>query len=52
LRKDRLPTPVFMGFSSVSDFKEYPCNAGDPDSISGLGRLLTELSNQAQQMLI
>ena len=37
-RKDRLPTPVFLGFSSGSAGKESACNAGDLASIPGLGR--------------
>ena len=27
--RDRLPTPVFMGFPGGSDGKESTCNAGD-----------------------
>ena len=30
--------PVFMGFPGGSDGKESACNAGDLDSIPGLGR--------------
>ena len=37
LEKDRLPTPVFLGFSGGSAGKESSCNAGDPGSIPGLG---------------
>ena len=37
-RRDRLPTPVFMGFSGGSDGKESTCNAGDLGLIPGLGR--------------
>ena len=33
-----LPTPVFWGFPGGLDDKESACNAGDLDSISGLGR--------------
>ena len=36
-RKDRLPTPVFLGFPCVSAGKESTCNAGDLGLISGLG---------------
>ena len=36
-RRDRLPTPVFLGFPSGSDGKESACNAGDPSSIPGSG---------------
>ena len=37
-RRDRLPTPVFLGFPCGSAGKESPCNAGNPGSIPGLGR--------------
>ena len=37
-RRDRLPTPVFWGFPCGSAGKESTCNAGDVDSIPGLGR--------------
>ena len=37
-RRDRLPTPVFLGFPGGSAGNESPCSAGDPGSISGLGR--------------
>ena len=37
-RSDRLPTPVFLGFPCGSAGKESACNAGDLDSIPGLGR--------------
>ena len=37
-RRDRLPTPVFLGFPGGSAGKEYACNAGDLGSIPGLGR--------------
>ena len=37
-RRDRLPTPVFLGFPCCSAGKEFPCKAGDLDSIPGLGR--------------
>ena len=37
-RKDRLPTPVFLGFLCGSAGKEFACNAGGLDSIPGLGR--------------
>ena len=36
-RRDRLPTLVFLGFPFGSTGKESTCNAGDPDSIPGLG---------------
>ena len=37
-RKDRLSTPVFLGFPHGSDGKESTCNAGELGSIPGLGR--------------
>ena len=36
-RRDRLPTPVFLGLLCGSAGKESACNAGDLDSILGLG---------------
>ena len=38
LERDRLPTPVFLGFPSGSAGKESACNAGDLGSVSVLGR--------------
>ena len=38
-RRDRLPTPVFLGFPCGSADKESACNAGDLGLIPGLGRL-------------
>ena len=37
-RRDRLPTPVFLGFSCGSAGKESTCDAGDLGSIPGLGK--------------
>ena len=37
-RRDRLPTPVFLGFPYGSAGKESTCNAGDLGSVPGLGR--------------
>ena len=37
-RRDRLLTPVFLGFPGGSAGKESTCNAGDLGSIPGLGR--------------
>ena len=37
-RRDRLPTPVFLGFPGGSAGKESAYNAGDLGSIPGLGR--------------
>ena len=36
--RDKLPTPVFLGFPGGSDGKESACNVGDLDLIPGLGR--------------
>ena len=38
LRRDRLPTPVCLGFSCGSAGKESACNTGDLGLIPGLGR--------------
>ena len=35
-RRDRIPTPVFLGFPGGSDSRESTCNAGDLGSIPGL----------------
>ena len=37
-RRDRLPTPVFLGFPCGSAGKEYACSVGDLGLIPGLGR--------------
>ena len=37
-RRDRLPTPVFLGFPGGSAGKEPTCNVGDLGLIFGLGR--------------
>ena len=37
-RRDRLPTPVFLGFPGGSDGKQSACNAGDLGSVPELGR--------------
>ena len=37
-RRDRLPTPIFLGFLCSSAGKESACNVGDPSTIPGLGR--------------
>ena len=39
-RRDRLPTPVFMGFPGGSAGKESTCNVGDLGLVPGLGRSL------------
>ena len=37
-RRDRLPTPVFLGFPGGSDGKQSACNAEDAGLIFWLGR--------------
>ena len=37
-RRDRLPTPVFLGFPESSAGKESACNVGDLGLIPRLGR--------------
>ena len=37
-RRDRLPTPVFLGFPGGSAGKESACNVGALGAIPGLGR--------------
>ena len=37
-RRDRLPTPAFLGFPCGLAGKESSCNVGDLGSIPGLGR--------------
>ena len=37
-RRDRLPTPVFLGLPDGSAGKESACNVGDLCSSPGLGR--------------
>ena len=41
-RRDRLLTPVVLGFPCGSAGKESACNAGDLGSILGLGRFSGE----------
>ena len=48
-RKDRLPTPVFLGFHYASAGKESACNVGDLGSIPGLGRSPREGKGYALQ---
>ena len=38
LEKDRLPTPVFLGFLCGSAGEESTCHVGDLGSMTGLGR--------------
>ena len=38
VKKERPPTPVFLGFPSGSVGEESACNAGDRGLIPGLGR--------------
>ena len=48
-RRDRLPTPVFLGFPAGSAGKESACNAGDLGLIPGLGRYPGEGNGYALQ---
>ena len=41
-RRDRLPTPVFLGFPGGSAGKESACNVRDLGSIPGLEKSLGE----------
>ena len=41
-RRERLPTPVFLGFADGSAGKESSCNVRDLGSIPGLGRFSGE----------
>ena len=41
-RRDRLPTPILLGFPCDSAGKEFACNAGDPGLIPALGRSTRE----------
>ena len=38
-RRDKLLTPVSMGFPGVSDGKKSACNVGDLDSIPWVGKI-------------
>ena len=38
MRRNRLPTPIFLGFPGGSAGNESACKAGDLDSIPVLGR--------------
>ena len=48
-RRDKLPTPVFLGFPCSLTGKEFSCNAGDLGLISGLGRSLGEATGYPLQ---
>ena len=48
-RRDRIPTPVFLGFPCGSAGKESACNEGDLGSITGLGRSPGEGNSYALQ---
>ena len=41
-KRDKLPTPLFLGFPDGSADKESACNVGDLGSILGFGRSLGE----------
>ena len=48
-RRDRLLTPVFLGFSCVSAGKESACNVGDLGLIPRLGRFPGEGKGYSHQ---
>ena len=48
-RKDRLPTPIFLGFPCGSAGKESACNAKDLGSLPGLGRSPEEVKGYPLQ---
>ena len=48
-RRERLPTPVFLGFPGGSAGKESTCNVGDLGSIPGLGRYPREGNSYSLQ---
>ena len=41
-RRERQPTPVFLGFPGGSTGKESACKAGDAGSVPGVGRTPAE----------
>ena len=51
LERERLPSPVFLGFPGGSDGKESTCNAGDLGSIPGSGRSTGEGNSTLLQIL-
>ena len=50
-RRNRLPTPLFLGFPDGSAGKESVCNVGDLGSILGLGRSPGEGNNTQSSIL-
>ena len=50
-RRDRLPTPVFLGFPGGSDGKQSACNAGDLGSVPGSGRSPGEGNGNCSRVL-
>ena len=48
-RRDKLPTPVFLGFPGGSAGKESACDAGDLGSIPGLVRVPREVKGYSLQ---
>ena len=49
LRRERIPTPVFLSLPGGSDGKEYDYTVRDSGSISGLGRSLGGVHGNALQ---
>ena len=48
-RRDRLPTPIFLGFPCGSAGQESACNMGDVGSIPGLERSPGEVKDYPLQ---
>ena len=51
-RRDRLPTPVFLGFLYSSAGKESACNVGDLGLIPGLRRSLGEENGSTHSSIL
>jgi len=51
-RRDRLPTPVFLGFLCGSAGKESACNSGGLGLIPGLGRSPGERKGPHSSVLV
>ena len=47
-RKDRVPTPVFLGFPSGSDGKESACIVGDLGLIPRLGEQTLDAAGEGE----
>ena len=51
-RRDRLPTPVFLGFPGGSDGKESTCNAGGPGFDPWVGKIPWRRTWQSTPVLL